>query len=122
MDIKKHKYHRDWSGLPENVLATISDKLSLCEFLPLSNVCKPWRSFQKETLTTHRNPLRGFPWLVMSKGTGSGPKRCFSALENKVRKIKMPKADGGLIWGSFEDWLVIAKSLSDEPDQIYICI
>ncbi|KAK0602282.1 hypothetical protein LWI29_031977 [Acer saccharum] len=123
MDIQKHKHQRgedkknshDWSGLPNDVIATISDKLSLCDSLSFSNVCKPWRSLQKETLTIHRNPLRGFPWLVMSKEMGSKPKSCFSVLENKLWKIKMPKADAGLmIRGLFEDWLIFAKSPSDE--------
>ncbi|KAK3198924.1 hypothetical protein Dsin_022339 [Dipteronia sinensis] len=106
MDIQKlHKKNsHDWSGLPENVIATISDKLSLCDLLSFSNVCKPWRSFHKETLTIHRNLLPGFPWLVMSKEIGiTEPKRCFSVLENKLWKMKVPKADGELIWGSFED-------------------
>ncbi|KAK1582027.1 hypothetical protein Q3G72_011132 [Acer saccharum] len=93
MDIQKNNHHRgedrktsrDWSRLPETVIATISDKLSLCEFLSFSDVCKPWRSFQKQTsMMNYRNPLRGFPWLVMSKDMGSEPKRCFSVLENKL--------------------------------------
>ncbi|KAK2639547.1 hypothetical protein Ddye_027342 [Dipteronia dyeriana] len=122
MDIQKHKHRRgknkinscDWSRLPRNAIATISDKLSLCDLLSFSNVCKSWRSFQKQTsmMMDYRNPLRGFPWLVMSKETGSEPKRCFSILENKLWKMKMPKADGGFIWGSFEDWLIFAKSPS----------
>ncbi|KAI9186714.1 hypothetical protein LWI28_020113 [Acer negundo] len=97
MDMQKHTHHRDWLRLPENVIATISDKLSLSDFLLFSNVCKPWRSLQKETLLIHPNPLRGFPWLVMSKEGESEAKRCFSVLDNKLWKIKMPKADGGLI-------------------------
>ncbi|KAI9185599.1 hypothetical protein LWI28_008667 [Acer negundo] len=48
----------------------------------------------------------------MSKETGSEPKRCFSVLENKLWKMKMPKANAGLIWGSFEDWLIFVKSHS----------
>ncbi|KAK0601681.1 hypothetical protein LWI29_026410 [Acer saccharum] len=87
MDMQKHTHHRDWLRLPENVIATISDKLSLCDFLPFNNVCKLWRSFQKETLMIHPNPLGGFPWL-----------------------------------GSIEDWLVIAKPLSYDSDELYIDI
>ncbi|KAK1584123.1 hypothetical protein Q3G72_029968 [Acer saccharum] len=126
MDIQKHKHHkgedtknsRDWLGLPNNVIVTISDKLSLCDSLSFSNVCKPWKSLQKEALTIHCNPLRGFPWLVTSKEGASEAKCCFSILDNKLWKIKMPKDERGLIWGSFEDWLVIVKPLSDEPDQL----
>ncbi|KAI9185600.1 hypothetical protein LWI28_008674 [Acer negundo] len=119
MDIQNHKREdeknsRDWSGLHNNVIIMISDKLSLCDSLSFSNVCKPWRSLQKETLTIHRNTLHGFPWLLMSKEIGSEPKRCFSVLENKLWKMKMPKADRGLmIQGSFEDWLIFTKSPSD---------
>ncbi|KAI9182431.1 hypothetical protein LWI28_025314 [Acer negundo] len=109
---KQHKHQvRDWSGLPVGLVKTISDNLSLYDYLCFGKVCKSWRSYQEETLQRNRRSC-GFPWLVMAKEIEAQTLSCISFVEkNKLWQLELPTSSGGLIVGCIKDWLMIVKSV-----------
>ncbi|KAK0588603.1 hypothetical protein LWI29_003129 [Acer saccharum] len=128
----KRNNGRNWSRIPENILAIISDKLSLCDYLSFSNVCISWRSFILEEILHDEDinnvnasiSLRrrcGFPWLVMSHDTsGTESRSCFSVLQNKSWQKKLPNSNRSFFWGSFQDWLVMVTPFPENKFRLNI--
>lgn len=100
----------DWAGLPEGVLEEISERLPLVDCISFARVCKPWQNIFAEFPAQQ---LRGFPWLMSCGESDKMTRSCFSIFQNLELEFKMAEAFEWYCWGSFQDWLILAKLSGD---------
>ncbi|KAF9596107.1 hypothetical protein IFM89_007160 [Coptis chinensis] len=100
--------HRDWAGLPRDLVDDISKRLPILPTVNMAAACESWRCAISEQVLTKKKKFVGFPWLMV-RGENMRVRTCFSILENRVRKLSVPEAMGKYLFGSFQDWLITAE-------------
>ncbi|KAI9088586.1 hypothetical protein K1719_029700 [Acacia pycnantha] len=109
--ILKGKCDVDWSSLPQGIIEMIADKLPSIDLVSLSKVCRSWNDVLVKDLPCWQS--HGLPWLLASGEQSKENRTCISILDNRVWELKLSEAYGKCCWGSFQEWLIMVKDMTN---------
>ncbi|KAL7174395.1 hypothetical protein ACSBR2_033623 [Camellia fascicularis] len=98
---------RDWSRLPDDVIALIISRINTVEdLIVFSAVCQSWRSVAVKEYLIRRIQL---PWLMLGENHSDETRGFFSIYTNKRYNVTLPNMSGRRCWGSRYGWLLVLE-------------